>query len=59
MLVATHSPLLVSLPGATLLQLDELGIRRIERYDDLALVQDWRHFSLSPQQLLQHQAQQL
>jgi predicted ATPase len=53
-LVATHSPLLVSLPGAALLQLDELGIRRIERYEDLALVQEWRHFLSAPQQFLRH-----
>jgi predicted ATPase len=41
-IVATHSPLLVSLPGATLLQLGNEGISTVDSYDDLALVKDWR-----------------
>lgn len=53
-IVATHSPLLVALPGATLLQLDDEGIRRIESYDDLALVQDWRNFLGNPARFLKH-----
>jgi predicted ATPase len=53
-IVATHSPLLVSLPGATLLEIGEEGIRRVEKYDDLALVKSWRHFLASPEQFLRH-----
>jgi predicted ATPase len=52
-IVATHSPLLVSLPGATLLELGEHGIRKVA-YDDLALVQDWRHFLSAPARFLKH-----
>lgn len=54
LVVATHSPLLVSLPGATLLELGDHGIRKVERYDDLALVQDWRNFLGAPQRFLRH-----
>ena len=53
-IVATHSPLLVSLPGATLLEIGEDGIRRVEKYDDLALVKSWRHFLSAPEQFLRH-----
>ena len=53
-IVATHSPLLVSLPGATLLEIGEDGIRRVASYDDLALVKSWRHFMSAPGQFLRH-----
>jgi predicted ATPase len=53
-IVATHSPLLVSLPGATLLELGEHGIRRAESFDDLALVSHWRNFLKSPERYLRH-----
>ncbi|MBX3206684.1 MAG: AAA family ATPase [Labilithrix sp.] len=53
-IVATHSPLLVSLPGATLLELGEHGIRKVETYNDLALVQDWQHFLSAPARFLKH-----
>lgn len=53
-IVATHSPLLVSLPGATLLELGEHGIRRVESFDDLALVGHWRSFLKSPERYLRH-----
>ena len=53
-IVATHSPLLVSLPGATLLQLGEQGILQVETYDDLALVKDWRAFLAGPGRYLRH-----
>jgi predicted ATPase len=53
-IVATHSPLLVSLPGATLLELGEHGIRKVASYDDLALVRDWRHFLSAPGRFLKH-----
>ena len=54
LVVATHSPLLVSLPGATLLELGEHGVRTVERYEDLALVQHWRNFLSEPQRYLRH-----
>ena len=53
-IVATHSPLLVSLPGATLLQLGEDGIAKVESYDELALVKDWRAFLAGPGRYLRH-----
>jgi predicted ATPase len=53
-IVATHSPLLVSLPEATLLEIGEDGIRRVPSYDDLALVKSWRHFMSAPNQFLRH-----
>jgi len=53
-LVATHSPILTSLPGSTLLELGAEGIRRVESYDDLELVQSWRHFMSAPGRFLKH-----
>jgi predicted ATPase len=53
-IVATHSPLLVSLPGATLLELGEHGIREVPRWEDLELVASWKHFLSRPEQFLQH-----
>lgn len=51
--VATHSPLLVSLPGATLLELGDWGIRQVP-YDELDLVRSWREFLAAPGRLLRH-----
>jgi predicted ATPase len=53
-IVATHSPLLVALPGATLLQLGDEGITRVESFDDLALVKHWRAFLAGPGRYLRH-----
>jgi predicted ATPase len=44
----------VSLPGATLLQLGEQGITKVENYDELALVKDWRAFLSGPGRYLRH-----
>ena len=52
-LCATHSPLLASLPGATVLEVGEHGLRQVE-YDDLDLVRDWRGFLESPGRYLRH-----
>ena len=52
-LCATHSPLLAALPGATVLQLDEIGIRPTS-YDDLELVGHWRSFLAEPMRYLRH-----
>ncbi|MDY7086037.1 MAG: AAA family ATPase [Actinomycetota bacterium] len=46
--VATHSPLLTALPGATVLELGEHGIRRTE-WKDLDLVAHWRGFLERPE----------
>ena len=53
LVVATHSPLLVALPGAALLELGEWGIRRAA-YDELELVQSWRTFLDGPGAYLRH-----
>jgi predicted ATPase len=45
--VATHSPVLTALPGATILELGEHGIRRAE-WGDLELVGHWRRFLDAP-----------
>jgi hypothetical protein len=52
--VSTHSPLLASLPGATVLELGEPDIRRAASFDDLLLVQNWRLFLGDPRRLLRH-----
>jgi predicted ATPase len=41
--VATHSPLLTALPGATILELGAHGIRRVS-WAELEIVAHWRHF---------------
>ena len=51
MLCATHSPLLASLPGATLLEVGEHGLRQVD-YEDLDLVRDWRDFLGAPDRYL-------
>jgi predicted ATPase len=52
--VATHSPLLVTLPGATLLELGEWGFRTASSYEDLDLVQTWRSYLDAPGRFLRH-----
>ncbi len=44
---ATHSPLLAALPGATIWELGEFGIRT-SRWDELQLVDHWRRFLARP-----------
>ena len=53
-IVATHSPLLMSLPGATLLEIGEWGLRLLPSYDDADLVQSWRTFLQEPDLYLRH-----
>jgi predicted ATPase len=53
-LVATHSPLLISLPGATLLEIGDWGIRHATAYDQVDLVELWRGFLNSPELFLHH-----
>ncbi len=42
-IVATHSPILMAFPGATLVELEEDGAQ-VRRYDDVVPVQLWRRF---------------
>ncbi len=51
--MATHSPLLTALPGATILGLGAHGIRRAE-WADLEIVANWRGFLDSPAAYLRH-----
>jgi predicted ATPase len=52
-LCATHSPLLASLPGATVLQLDADGYRPV-RWESLELVAHWRAYLEAPDRYLRH-----
>jgi predicted ATPase len=45
--VATHSPLLTALPGATILELGTHGIRKAN-WEDLEIVAHWRRFLARP-----------
>ena len=49
--VATHSPLLMAYPGATILELDDDGITEVA-YDDVAHVQLYRSFLDAPERFL-------
>jgi predicted ATPase len=53
-IMATHSPILASLPGATILELGDHGIRVVDTAADLGLVQHWRSFLDSPDRYLRH-----
>jgi predicted ATPase len=53
LLIATHSPVLAALPGATILQLDDTGINE-KCWDELDVVQHQRSFLHSPQRYLRH-----
>ena len=52
--IATHSPLLMSLPGATILEVGDWGIRRAANFGDIELVQSWRTFLATPDRYLRH-----
>jgi predicted ATPase len=52
-IVATHSPVIASLPGATVLELGDWGIRRTP-WAELELVDAWRDFLTAPQRWLRH-----
>lgn len=51
-LVATHSPVLVTLPAAT--SPGEWGIRRVDHFDDIDLVANWRSYLEAPERYLRH-----
>ena len=52
-LCATHSPVLASLPGATIYEVSDQGIHRAE-WDDLDLVSQWKSYLDAPQRYLRH-----
>lgn len=52
-LVATHSPLVAALPGATVLEVGEWGLREVA-WADLDLVRHWRAFLDAPARYLRH-----
>ena len=52
-LCATHSPVIAALPGATILEVGEWGIRRTT-WEDLELVQNWKAYLQAPERYLRH-----
>ena len=52
-LLSTHSPLLAALPGATIVEVGEWGLRR-SAWEDLDLVRLWRSFFDGPDRFLRH-----
>lgn len=52
-LLATHSPVLAAIPGATILELDHEGLHRRE-WADLDVVDHYRRFLTTPGQYLRH-----
>ncbi len=52
-LVATHSPIIASLPGATLLELDADGYHE-SSWSELELVMHYRNFCEGPERYLRH-----
>lgn len=52
-LCATHSPVLASLPGATIYETGEHGIRQKE-WEELDLVANWKSYLEEPQRYLRH-----
>jgi predicted ATPase len=52
-LCATHSPVIAALPGATILEIGDWGIRRTT-WDDLKLVANWRAYLDAPARYLRH-----
>ncbi|MBB6629459.1 AAA family ATPase [Nocardioides sp. KIGAM211] len=52
-LCATHSPVLAAMPGATILEVGEWGLRRTT-WNDLELVQHWKAYLDAPGRYLRH-----
>jgi predicted ATPase len=52
-LCATHSPILLSLPSASILEFGAWGIRETN-LEDLELLRDWRSFLDNPARWLRH-----
>ena len=52
-LCATHSPVLLSLPDAQILEFGAFGVRAVQR-EDLELLRDWKSFLEQPELWLRH-----
>jgi predicted ATPase len=52
-IVATHSPVLAAVPGATILEFGDWGIRQAN-WEDLELVMAWRQFLDRPDSYFRH-----
>jgi predicted ATPase len=52
-LCATHSPVLAAMPGATILEAGEWGLRRTS-WEELELVQHWKAYLDAPGRYLRH-----
>lgn len=52
-LCATHSPVIAALPGATILEVGDWGIRKTT-WHELELVQNWRAYLDAPARYLRH-----
>ena len=52
-LCATHSPVLAAMPGATILEVGDWGLRETT-WEELELVQHWRRYLEAPQRYLRH-----
>ena len=52
-IVATHSPIVAAVPGASILELGDWGIRTA-RWEDLHLVGAWRRFMAEPASYFRH-----
>jgi predicted ATPase len=52
-LCATHSPVLAALPGATILEVGDWGLRE-RAWQDLELVRHWQRFLDTPEAYLRH-----
>jgi predicted ATPase len=50
---ATHSPVLAALPGATIYEVGEWGLRRVD-WEELEMVGHWRRFLDAPGRYLRH-----
>ena len=53
LVIATHSPILLGYPNATILELDETGVHPIA-FDDAPQVELTRSFLADPQRVLHH-----
>jgi predicted ATPase len=53
LIVATHSPMIAAVPGATILELGDWGIRASE-WEELYLVSAWRRFLTEPASYFRH-----
>jgi predicted ATPase len=52
-LCATHSPVLAAMPGATILEVGEWGLRHTT-WEQLELVQHWKAYLEAPGRYLRH-----